>query len=448
MRRADEKVARLPLRFGSVMRVMPHEAARVCGVPQAKRILGPVCGMLEMELPGVRPRVHAAMVDGVGEVAASGRTRTSRVPLPAVGVLFQRGGKAAQNTVMRVLHVIAGAEIGGAETFAVDAIGALAERGVQQHVICRPYMAQRRRYAAAGIPTSWYGFSAFDRFFRPGVIDGIARQFQPDVVHAWMSRAGSVVPRKLACPAVGWFGDYYNLKYFRTCDSFFAVTADIAAFIVKQGVPAERVFVTNTFGTMPDAPAVDRAGLDTPPDAKVALVLSRLHTVKGIDTMLHAAADVPGLYVWIAGDGPERGSYEALAGRLGLRDRVRFLGWRSDRKSLLEACDICVLPSRYEPFGTVIVEAWAADRPLVATAADGARCYVHDGADGLLCAIDDAPALAACLLRVMREPGLADRLARAGRLRFEADFTRDIVIDRLVDAYGQAIDLGKLERTR
>lgn len=349
---------------------------------------------------------------------------------------------------MRVLHVIAGAEIGGAETFAVDAITALAERDVQQHVICRPFAVQQSRYAAAGVPVSLNSFSVFDRIFRSGVVGARAREFQPDVVHAWMSRAGSTVPRRLSCPAVGWFGDYYKLKYFQNCDSFFAVTPDIAASIVSRGMPADRVFTTNTFGTMPDAPAVDRASFATPADAKVALVLSRLHKVKGIDTMLQAVADVPGLHVWIAGDGPERASYEALAERLGLLDRVRFLGWRSDRKSLLEACDICVLPSRYEPFGTVIVEAWAANRPLVATAADGARQYVHDGEDGLLCAIDDAKGLAGCLSRLLTEPALADRLAVAGRLRFEADFTRDIVIDRLIEAYGQAISLGKLGRTR
>ena len=347
---------------------------------------------------------------------------------------------------MRILHVIAGAEIGGAETFAVDAITALAERGVAQHVICRPYAAQRRRYAAAGIPTSWYGFSPFDRLFRRGVISTIAREFKPDLVHAWMSRAGSVIPARLPCPAIGWFGDYYNLKYFRTCDSFFAVTPDIAASIVKRGMPAERVFTTNTFGTMPDAPAVDRKALDTPADAKVALVLSRMHKVKGIDTMLEAVARVPGLYVWLAGDGPERATYQSLAHRLGLSDRVRFLGWRQDRKSLLDACDICVLPSRYEPFGTVIVEAWAAHRPLVATLAAGARQYVHDGADGLLCPIDDPRALAACLTRVLHEPGLAESLARAGRDRFEADFTRDIVTGRLIAAYREALCLGKRPR--
>ena len=347
---------------------------------------------------------------------------------------------------MRILHVIAGAEIGGAETFAVDAITALAERGVAQHVICRPYAAQRRRYAAAGVPTSWYGFSTFDRFFRPRVVSNIAHQFQPDLVHAWMSRAGSFIPRRLACPAVGWFGDYYNLKYFRTCDSFFAVTPDIAASIVTRGMPPERVFTTNTFGTMPDAPAIDRATLNTPADAKVALVLSRMHKVKGIDTMLEAAAKVPGLYVWLAGDGPERAAYQTLAARLGLSDRVRFLGWRNDRKALLEACDLCVLPSRYEPFGTVIVEAWSVHRPLVATNADGARQYVRNDANGLLCPINDAGALAACLTRILHEPGLATKLACAGRARFEADFTRDIVVSRLIDAYTAAIKLGKRPR--
>ncbi len=348
---------------------------------------------------------------------------------------------------MRLLHVIAGAEIGGAETFAVDAITALAERGMAQHVICRPHPAARARYTAAGIPTTTMGFSPLDRVLRGRRFVGdIARTFQPDLVHAWMSRAGSFVPANLPCPAIGWFGDYYKLKYFSTCDSFFAVTPDIAASIVRRGMPAERVFTTNTFGTMPNAAPVDRASLNTPHDAKVALVLSRMHPVKGIDTLLNAAVSLPELHLWLAGDGPERTTYEALADRLGLGARVHFLGWRSDRKSLLEACDICVLPSRYEPFGTVIVEAWSARRPLVATAADGARQYVHDDIDGLLCPTDDPPALAGQLARILHEPGLSTRLVAAGRARFEADFTREIVVDRLLSAYDRALSLGKRKR--
>jgi len=345
---------------------------------------------------------------------------------------------------MRILHVIAGAPVGGAETFAVDAITALAARGIKQHVVCRPFRLPLERYAAAGIGTTTLRFSALDRFY-PGsrMIRARARTLGADLVHAWMSRAGSFVPATLDCPAIGWFGDYYKLKYFENCDSFFAVTPDIAASITKRGMAPERVFTTNTFGSMPDAPPVSRASLDTPEQAPVALVLSRMHSVKGIDTMLRAAVDIPGLYVWLAGDGPERATYQALAQSLGLGARTRFLGWRQDRKALLDACDICVLPSRYEPFGTVIIEAWAAGKPLVSTAADGARQYVRDGQDGLLCPIDDPKALSACLSRLLVEPALAARLATAGHARFAADFTRDIVIDRLIQSYGKALTLGK-----
>ena len=347
---------------------------------------------------------------------------------------------------MRILHVIAGAEIGGAETFAVDAITALAERGIEQHAICRPFPLQLSRYAQAGVATATMGFSAWDHILHHGIVAREARRFGADLVHAWMSRAGSFVPAGLPCPAIGWFGDYYKLKYFRNCDAFFGVTPDISASIVKRGMPAERVFTTNTFGTMPDSPPVSRASLDTPQDATVALVLSRMHRVKGIDTMLEAIARAPGLFVWLAGDGPELENYRGLAQRLGIAERVRFLGWRNDRKSLLEAADICVLPSRYEPFGTVIVEAWAAGKPLVATTADGARQYVQHDRDGLLSPIEDAAALAANLARLLAEPDLGPRLAAAGTARYQADFTREIVISRLIDTYRHVLALGKRGR--
>ncbi|MDR3522535.1 MAG: glycosyltransferase [Acetobacteraceae bacterium] len=347
---------------------------------------------------------------------------------------------------MRILHVIAGAEIGGAETFAVDAITALAERGVAQHVICRPFPLPMQRYAAAGIGTTTLRFAAWDHLLHAGIVAREARRFGADLVQAWMSRAGSFIPAHLPCPAIGWFGDYYKLKYFAHCDAFFGVTPDIAASIVQRGMPAARVFTTNTFGTMPDTPPVSRASLNTPADAIVALVLSRMHRVKGIDTLLEAAARVPGLFVWLAGDGPELETYRALATALGLAGRVRFLGWRNDRKSLLQAADICVLPSRYEPFGTVIVEAWAAGRPLVATSADGARQYVRHDQDGLLSPIEDVPALAANLARLLAEPALGPRLAAAGSARYAADFTREIVIDRLIETYRHVLALGKRPR--
>lgn len=336
---------------------------------------------------------------------------------------------------MRILHVIAGAAIGGAETFALDAICGLAGRGVAQQVICRPYPAALARYAQAGVSVTPLGFSWRDRLLRaPARIRAQANGF--DLVHAWMSRAASFVPRNMPCPVIGWFGDCYDLKYFRSIDASIGVTPDIVAWTVRNGVPPSRAFLVNTFGTMPAAPPVTRESLGVAPGRPMLLVLARLHRVKGIDTMLRALAEVPGAVLCIAGEGPARAEYEALARTLGVADRTRFLGWRNDRAALLDACDVVALPSRYEPFGTVILEAWAAGKPLVATRADGARQYVDDGVTGLVCPIDDVPALAGCLRRVLADATLRARLVAAGHARYEREFTRDRILDRLLAVYG------------
>jgi glycosyltransferase involved in cell wall biosynthesis len=343
---------------------------------------------------------------------------------------------------MKLLHVIAGAPVGGAETFAQDAIVALAEQGIEQVVITRPHPGVLERYAAAGVRVAPRDFGLADRALGVPAIRREARALGADLVHAWMSRAASVIPANMPCPVIGWFGDYYKPRHFKRCDHFMAVTPDIVRYILAQGAPPHRAGLVNTFGDMPEAAPVDRASLDTPPDAPVILVLSRMHAVKGVDTMLTALAEVPGAYLWLAGDGPETERYKALSTRLGLGDRVRFLGWRNDRKALLEACDICALPSRYEPFGTVIVEAWAMKRPLAAAAAAGARQYVTHGETGLVSPIEDAPALAANLRRLIGEPDLRARLVEAGHAQYLRTFTRETVTARLIAYYQRAIALG------
>src|SRR5205814_1624597 len=208
------------------------------------------------------------------------------------------------------------------------------------------------------------------------------------------------VPARMPRPVIGWMGGYYNLKYFATADYLIGVTPRIRDYIVERGVAPQRAFVCHTFGTMPDAPPVSRASLGVPQDALLLLTLSRLHPKKGIDTAIRALARLANAHLCVAGDGPKQAKYETLARELGLSDRVHFLGWRTDRKALLQACDICLLPSRYEPFGTVIAEAWSMRRPLIAALADGARQYVRDGENGVVFPIDDAEALARCVTQI------------------------------------------------
>jgi glycosyltransferase involved in cell wall biosynthesis len=348
---------------------------------------------------------------------------------------------------VRILHAIAGAEFGGAETFAQDAIAALAEAGVAQHVVTRPHPLALQRFADSGVPVSLLGFSQLDRLRGSGMfLRRQAETFRADLVHAWMARAAGFMPAQMPCPVAGWFGGYYDLKYFRHADFYIGVTRGIADGLIRQGTPGHRVFVVHTFGTLADEPPADRAAFGTPADAPLVLVLSRLHEKKGIDTILRALGDCPGVHLWIAGEGPERQNYETLCAGLGLADRVRFLGWRTDRAALYRAADIVALPSRYEPFGTVIPEAWSMRRPLIATRAAGASAYVSDGVDGLLVPIDDPPALAHAIGRLARDRELRERLGQGGWQSYRRDFTKDAAIASLLDAYRAMLRIGKIQR--
>jgi glycosyltransferase involved in cell wall biosynthesis len=211
-------------------------------------------------------------------------------------------------------------------------------------------------------------------------------------------------------------GGYYDPKRFGNCDHIVTCTEDIRRFVVEEkGRDADRVHHINTFALLEDDAAVGRADFDLPDDAVVLLSLSRLHEKKGIDVLLKALAGLDPRYVLlIAGEGELRAEFEALSERLGVAPRVRFLGWRTDRNALLDLADICVLPSRYEPFGTVVVEAWQTSTPIIAARAIGPANSITHGADGLLCDIDDVTGLRAQIDACQTDSARRDAMIEAG----------------------------------
>ena len=144
--------------------------------------------------------------------------------------------------------------------------------------------------------------------------------------------------------------------------------------------------------------------------------------------LLHALAAVPEAVLWLAGSGPLEAELGALAARLGIAPRVRFLGWRTDVAALLAAADVLVCPSRHEPLGNVVIEAWAHRRPVIATASQGPAAVIRDGENGLLVPIGDADALASAIARMIAAPDFAAGLAEAGRTAFEAKFSEAVVV--------------------
>lgn len=339
----------------------------------------------------------------------------------------------------RVYQVMAGAAQGGAEAFFFRLLPALAKAGIVQRAATRPHGDGPDRLRAAGIAVRELPFGGwFDWRTRPALGREIA-DFDPHIVLSWMSRATRFCPPGKAVHAAR-LGGFYDLKYYRHCDHLIGNSRALVAWMAAQGWPPERAHYLPNFASAARLPNADRAALDTPADAPLALALGRLHDNKAFDVLLEALAGAPGLWLWLAGDGPLRARLEAQAARLGVAGRVRFLGWRTDTAALYAAADMVVCPSRHEPLGNVILEAWAQEKPVIAAAASGPAELIESGRTGLLVPIDDAGALGWALRDVAGAKGLAGDLAAAGRAQFEAEFSEARVVAR----YGEFFDKVRL----
>jgi glycosyltransferase involved in cell wall biosynthesis len=327
----------------------------------------------------------------------------------------------------RLLQVMAGAEHGGAEAFFERLALALQRAGQAQRAVIRPYPARVETLRRGGVETDTLPFGGWLDFTTRRGLARIIRDYQPRVVLSWMNRATRLCPRG-DFVHVARLGGYYDLKYYRGCDHLIANTRGIADYLVAQGWPGDRVHILPNFPAADDAPPLPRAQFATPAGAPLALAMGRLHRNKGFDVLLDALAKTAGIFLWLAGEGPEGAALEKQAAALGLLDRVRFLGWRDDASSLLASCDMLVSAARLEPLGNTIVEAWAAKRPVIAAAAAGPRELVAENQTGLLVPCDDAGALARAMARLAADTALRARLAQAGFARYEARFSPARVI--------------------
>ncbi|KAA5606641.1 glycosyltransferase [Roseospira marina] len=331
---------------------------------------------------------------------------------------------------MHLTQVMAGAAHGGAETFFTTLAVALEADGVTQSFILRNHPDRVATLRAAGCRVDTAPFGGRLDLWTPQMLRRSMMASRTTVAMAWMNRAAAKLPRGPWLRTAR-LGGYYDLKYYKGFDHLIAIIPGIRRHILDGGWPERRVHYIPNFCVVDETAApVSRADLGTPADAPLLLALGRLHPAKGLDVLLQAVADVPGAHLWIAGEGPDRADLEALAAALGVADRVRFLGWRSDRTALMRAADVVVFPSRYEPNGTVTVEAWAHDKPLVVADAAGPAEMVRNGEDALLVPKDDADALARALRRVLDSPDLAAHLVGRGAERVAAEFSQASVIAR------------------
>lgn len=338
---------------------------------------------------------------------------------------------------LRVVQALAGAPVGGAENFYTRLVAALAEDpGLSQQAFTRRNPAREAALGKAGVSVQRFRFGGPLDVVDHWIYRRALERLNPDIVMTWMSRASGNTPRG-NWRLVNRLGHYYNLRHYRHADHWVGITRGICDYLVREGLPADRITCIGNFADETPLPTPPRGSFDTPSDQPILLAAGRLHENKGFDVLLRALTRVEAGTLWLAGDGPLAAPLKQQARDLGLTERVRFLGWRDDVGALMQAADLFICPSRHEGLGSIVVEAWFRGAPLVATASQGPGELISDGQNGLLTPIDDCEALAAAINRLLRAPGEAQALAEGGAQTYRDRFSRAVITRAYGELYRQ-----------
>jgi glycosyltransferase involved in cell wall biosynthesis len=155
----------------------------------------------------------------------------------------------------------------------------------------------------------------------------------------------------------------------------------------------------------------------------------RHHPIKGQESLLDAFSDFykkfPDSMLVMVGDGPLRGKLEQYAQKLGIDNRVVFLGWQDKPQLYLTAVDVVAHPTLQEAFPQIMIEVLALEIPLIITNVSGATDIIKDGQNGLLIQANDTKALLNALIKQRTDPAAARSMARQGRI----DVLRDLRIE-------------------
>lgn len=339
--------------------------------------------------------------------------------------------------------------VGGAERLVVDDINEMLRRGVDVELIT--FAREKELGSLASqckiAPEKWHivPFRGLFSIRSYVVLLRLLKELKVDVVisHLWYANTISrlLLPEYRAKRLV-FEHNSASVKTWkmRMCDrllqqrgTLIAVSESVKNSIVSVGIRPELVTV------LPNAITIARYRGVSGAEVREALGLrnsftylfvGRLIEQKGVDVLLTAFAKVPNGILLTAGEGSEKERLVALAEKLGITERMRFLGIRKDIPELLAACDCFVLPSRYEGLPMVLVEALAAGKAIVVSDFDAAKECVVGEESALIVPREDSQALREALQRV-QTPDLKERLEK-GALKASEPFGIERHVDRIL----------------
>jgi len=287
-----------------------------------------------------------------------------------------------------------------------------------------------------------------------GRLGSVLREFRPDAIHThryvlryllpwvamrrpriWVHTVHNVAERE-----VDWVGKWVHRLAFRLGVVPVAIAQEVAHSIV-------RVYSLKNAPLIPNGiPLADYALSDEvrrrwrtqegyEETDMLFVSVARLSPQKDpfslISAFAGAASHTPALHLLLVGEGPLRSDLEAWVREMGLGERVRFLGMRTDVPAILTAADVFVLSSLWEGNPLSVMEAMAAGKPVIASAVGGVPELVEDGVSGILVPPHKPEVLGRAMMRLARDPALRQRMGEAAQKRALEHFG----VDRMAREY-------------
>lgn len=357
--------------------------------------------------------------------------------------------------MLKVVHVETGLHLYGGARQVAYLVEGLAERGVQNLLICPPRAAIVKaladRVRVMELPCS--GDLDLGFLFR---LAGLLRSEQPDLVHlhsrrgadwlgglaAWRAGVPAVLSRRVDNPEPAWLVRRKYRLYARTI----CISQGIAEVLIGEGLDAKRIrVVRSALDPAPWRAAESRqrlgAEFQVPSEAPLIGVVAQLIERKGHRVLVEALAGLTDRpwQLLVFGQGPSRASLESAVAERGLAGRVHFAGFRDDLPRWLGALDLLVHPALMEGLGIALLQASAAGVPIIASRAGGIPEAVRDGVNGLLVPPGDPQALSTAIRHLLDHPAQRQALGQNGRSLIEREFSVDAMVEGNLAVYRELL---------
>ena len=389
----------------------------------------------------------------------------------------------AERRPLRIVHVIARLNVGGAALHVLQLAAEQRRRGDHVLIVAGTLAPgeESMEYLADELDVRLQRLPALQRELSPRRDASAVRELvrtiraeRPDVLHTHTAKAGgagriAAALARRARPAVvvhtyhghvlrGYFGRgketfYRHLEQVlaRVTSRLIAVSREVRDELVELGVAPASKFEVIPYGFDLSDRIVAGAGERARVRAAIEVVdgtfvvgwVGRLTAIKrplDLVRVLSALVELDvDVVLCIIGDGPERAEVERLARTLGVSDRCRLVGYQKDLPPWYAAFDAFCLTSANEGTPVAAIEALAAGKPVVATRAGGTETVVDDGESGYLAGIGDVGGLASRLAELARDPERAERMGHVGAERVRERFGLDRMVDDVDRLYGSLL---------